>query len=832
MTRASLQRLVRVASRRCGPAGNLNTRQRQIFARQLSTENPSNASIDGVNHHANEESAAKSKLNLSSELDADRAASGTNLEENTTASHEESIVGADASLESHGEESQERETPSTENENVEKTYSSQVLDSMGETNTEEGLTNVKTETQSNTISSLGSDDDAMHALYSELRYVNRNFGMYQLYQRYQEAANMHSVFSAEIYNLVIPVMARLKFLTDVKRSLGAAHENGIKLFTDHYNAILYAYMKKGYVNDIRDLIDFMWSAGEEQRPDAYSYNKLIGALFYRRNVQDAFTVLEEMKEKGIVPALSTYLTLIFGCVKASEARRAYEVFQTLEKSGAEIPAASIAHLLVACAQDRDIEAVSDLLDKFENAFPRYRTTVEKLIERESSNYASKSFYATSDFNTPWEESRLRLEMSAFDPVLQTAYDASNDAVANRAWKLLQEAYSSEEIPVRLWYKAVGANGRAGNFDQAFQLISEYEETYGSRMKLNELMESVVEPLAKNLGEVDKLYYGFRDSMESGTALQSSDESSNAAAEASSLDSQENDEDGLDKPSPEVNEVAVTNPSAVEERVNKTPKASLTALNCLVAACARAKDVDRTFQTFDDIVNVFGITRDTDSYNALLFALLGRSHESSVQKVVDDMENSNVELDEETIRLIIQSKITIGRSLQGIGWVRYAQDHKIPVSIRAYQNLLASFVKFPEVPTQRIEEVLTLGLQEGHLLTAMLSKLRHKDKELIWSIRREMDERSSETPRGSDVHGSGATLPLASDNSGVEPEKPEEVTHDDVAHEASVQVQDEETTDAGDAPSDEMRATEFSSDASRSSGVDGTGVDGAGVNGAL
>lgn len=79
----------------------------------------------------------------------------------------------------------------------------------------------------------------------------------------------------------------------------------------------------------------VWSSEEGYVPDAFTFNSLMDGLCKGGRIQDAFTLLEDMKRAGCAPDVAVYNTLIDGLRKANKVEEAGQLLQEMQSSGCE-----------------------------------------------------------------------------------------------------------------------------------------------------------------------------------------------------------------------------------------------------------------------------------------------------------------------------------------------------------------------------------------------------------------------------------------------------------------------------------------------------------------
>ncbi|KAL7132711.1 hypothetical protein ABFS83_12G092400 [Erythranthe nasuta] len=88
-----------------------------------------------------------------------------------------------------------------------------------------------------------------------------------------------------------------------------------------------------------------------------------------------------------------------------------------------------------------------------------------------------------------------------------------------------------------------------------------------------------------------------------------------------------------------------------------PYKSIAALNCIILGCANIWDLDRAYQTFNDINTTFGLTPNIHSYNALICAFGKLSKRDEAVKVFEHCIGLGVKPNMTTYSLLIDAHLT-------------------------------------------------------------------------------------------------------------------------------------------------------------------------------
>ena len=82
------------------------------------------------------------------------------------------------------------------------------------------------------------------------------------------------------------------------------------------------------------------------------------------------------------------------------------------------------------------------------------------------------------------------------------------------------------------------------------------------------------------------------------------------------------------------------------------------LNAIIAACARARDMERAFQTFEVIEPTFGVQLTTGAFNGLIAACLATRSEPAVANLVEEMRTKGIEHDDATRMLLLEAALAL------------------------------------------------------------------------------------------------------------------------------------------------------------------------------
>eukprot|EP00171_Calliarthron_tuberculosum_P016845 IDg16845t1 len=255
--------------------------------------------------------------------------------------------------------------------------------------------------------------------------------------------------------LMLPVMARNAWFETVKDTLQVADQRDIPLNTLLYNCALFAMTRTGDLKGMHATFERM-RVGDSvsTRPNATSYNLLIAAHFYQGSIDEAFAVLQQMKAANIYPTIATYQTLVSGCLRRRDYRRAYQTLVAIEQQGMNVSAMTVAQVLHFAAHDDNYDQILRLLSKLDTLMPLYSNDIDRISAKRSSY--SQKIVRTSEHYRESVRGAPRLELSTMSSIMHSAFRGGRPDVAIRAWGLLSDSYPDYKHPADHWYSMIGA----------------------------------------------------------------------------------------------------------------------------------------------------------------------------------------------------------------------------------------------------------------------------------------------------------------------------------------------------------------------------------------
>eukprot|EP00178_Gracilaria_changii_P012310 TRINITY_DN348_c0_g1_i1.p1 TRINITY_DN348_c0_g1~~TRINITY_DN348_c0_g1_i1.p1 ORF type:complete len:797 (+),score=125.66 TRINITY_DN348_c0_g1_i1:191-2581(+) len=579
-----------------------------------------------------------------------------------------------------------------------------------------------------------------------------------------------SQIDKEVMALMLPVLGRSGWAPSSLDTLSLAIERGYDLGAGLFNCGLHAVSRSGETKRMREIIAAMWTLSKESHPNATTFNYLIGAYMYRGYVDDAFNVLNEMKDHLIYPTFATYHALITGCLRRRDSQRAFSTLMAVEKQRFDISAMTLAQVLVSASNNDDFDNVRQLLTKFESALPRYAAEVHRIAEARNIYRLDKNTRTTKE-----ERSALRgmpkLEIGALSAVLHCAFRGGLADVALKAWQIMENQYPEFQPPPSLWYCLIGSLSGSGDLSTSLDVVGVMREK-GVPCSLRDLDMAIVRPLAADIRNVDAQYYRLVDRVEgtehgverhgegldesiklaqeepdaleaSDTALTESDTVDVVEGEAAEQDQSEHalqmeiaEQSGHD-PGMEATESVQAVPEGTELdeasrefiRTRLTPATvGIDELNCVLSACSAAQDLERAFQTYDEIGSRFNTERNIDTFNALLEGCVQTRHIRGGMRVLQEMETQGFILSGQTMHLAVRLMIRAGRTDTTLSMIEEAHRKGHEVLPSTYQMLVRHFLRSDNV--KGAKKVMELGHEAGLSERALTGRLGYDSFDLL------------------------------------------------------------------------------------------------------
>lgn len=565
-----------------------------------------------------------------------------------------------------------------------------------------------------------------------------------------------SLLSSESVRLMLPLLARSGWFKSCQAALEKASSLGIKMSTATYNCALFSMTRTGDIEAIERTITSMLET--RSPPNATSYNLLIASHFYAGTVDDAFAVLQTMKAADIYPSIATYHTLVSGCLRRKDHRRAYHTLMAIEQQGLTMSAMTVAQVLFAVANDDNFDQMAHLLGKLSESMPAYSADIDRVS-------AKRSMYAGAHTKTTHHHREAvrgapRLELAAISAIMHSAARGGRPDIAVRAWHIVTEMYPELKHSSDHWYALIGALAGAGDFAAAFDAVG-HMRAAGREPDVRSLTVALIRPLAADVHKIDEMYFRMVERLEAAqsgvTSPGAAETDEQAVEDAAAQGATEevplvetveaevdpatagSNEAALDAEAEDVSEHVVElsnedgddagdSPSARGEprlciTAYDVPWASLppapvgiTEFNCVIAACAYAGDLDRAFQTYDEACGRFALARDAHTLNALLEGCVQTRHLRGGARILEEARADGFAHETDTLKLAVRLLIRGRKGGEALEMLREARAAGTYVAPRTFQMLARQMARVGDM--EAAEQVVELAVEAGFRASAV------------------------------------------------------------------------------------------------------------------
>lgn len=579
-----------------------------------------------------------------------------------------------------------------------------------------------------------------------------------------------------VLKIMLPVLGRHGWAPAALDAVNLSLDREYNLSSGFYNCALHALARSGAHDTMQSIIQRMWTLPLESRPNATSYNYLIGSYMYRGTIDQAFDVLHEMKKHMIYPTFATYHALITGCLRSNDPRRAYSTLTAVERQRFDVGAMTIAQVLVSCAENDLVDETVHLFPRLEEALPLYSQEVHRIAEKRNA-YRMQFKERT----TPEERAAVRgvskLEIGALSTLLHSAFRNCRADLAIAAWSSLRKNYPGFTVPPSLWYCLIGALAGSSQFDKAFDALGMMRES-GQAPRLRDLEAALIKPLSLDVSTIDEQYFKLCDKvtktrsmdLTESTNVNRSDSPREGSSEAASVEIGETfNGDGREP---------LSNGSSSEESLRDVldgknvwlglspevgsmqPKTvGIEELNCIIAACSAAGDLHRAFQTYDEVEKTFGLKRNVDTFNALLEGCIQVKHVRGGLRILSEMEKMGHMLTGDTVNLVVRLFTRGGRSAECVDLLKRVRSEGGEIPLQSLLLLIRYYVRGNSL--EKAVEVYQMGIEDGYSDRLLKGRLDPDGARNLQAALGENDE-SSAQPESDDGGEAEISEELSSD----------------------------------------------------------------------
>ncbi|KAJ4961761.1 hypothetical protein NE237_021671 [Protea cynaroides] len=355
-----------------------------------------------------------------------------------------------------------------------------------------------------------------------------------------------------------------------------------------YNHYLRANLMNGAsAGELLDLVAQMEDYGIT--PNTASFNLVLKAMYQARETEAAEKLIERMLQTGkeSLPDDESYDLVIGMLFLMNQIDAALRYLDLTLKSGYMVSMRVFSECVKSCVNAGRLDALVSIIERCKKMDQNKALCPSWYLSNYIADVAlqeddSKLAFYALEFLAKWiargETTRppvlLSVDEGLVVSTLGTASRTYNATLVDASWAILRRSLRQKRAPNSESYLGkLYAYSSLGNLQRAFSTLHEFESAYGSSSEAEDLfcpftsLNPLVVACCKNGFEtLDTVYFQLEN---------------------------------LSRADP--------------------PFKSVAALNSIILGCANIWDLDRAYQTFEAIGNVFSLTPNIHSYNALMCA---------------------------------------------------------------------------------------------------------------------------------------------------------------------------------------------------------------------
>ncbi|KAI7897724.1 uncharacterized protein BX663DRAFT_481323 [Cokeromyces recurvatus] len=367
--------------------------------------------------------------------------------------------------------------------------------------------------------------------------------------------------------------------------------------------------------------------------DHNTYNALMAALSMNKEFQRAEREFKKMLDDGLEPNIDSYNIFLEAYAKTGRLKKLLELKEEIIEHNIQLTYNSYHYILKGLCNANEIEAALDLFDqmkekKMEPNLAIYATLIQGCAQVLDSK-------ATFDLLTEAEKLDLAVESQPkiYINVLRLATQCDDEKLVNYCWnKVIQHFIRLDEGSLLEVLRVASKKGDTQLATDVIRQLSTNGYTYKEHY-FTPLMEAFIvkKDLKSAFNVLDIMRAsGIAPSMRATLPIRQQ------------LQGNVNDID--------------TAYYILEEIRRQKKTVDITAFNVVVAACADAKDIERTVATYREAKRL-GVTPDVDTYNAVLEACITTHMKSMGLVVIGEMKKADIKPNLETYSNMIRLACT-------------------------------------------------------------------------------------------------------------------------------------------------------------------------------
>ncbi|KAI8058706.1 uncharacterized protein B0P05DRAFT_559523 [Gilbertella persicaria] len=373
---------------------------------------------------------------------------------------------------------------------------------------------------------------------------------------------------------------------------------------------------KKNLNDVLKIVDEI--KAQNLQFNQLTYSAILTAYSRARDRKSVLNTLNEMKENGMTPLLDSYNITLEAFANAGDIKTLESLKQEIKEKGLELTATSYQHLLKGLCNARKLNHALNVLEEMKTAgiqpsLKCYSIIITACLQLSKAKVAFDMLKQAEEAGFP-VESEPRIYMD----VMRVGADEDEIDVIKYCWDKAIGTYSLRPDEGTL-LNVLRVAGKVGDTKLATDIIRQlstsgypYKEHY-----FTPLMEAFIAKndlkSAFNVLDIMRLS-GIPPTMRATLPIRSK------------LDK---DVEAIDKAY-----------YLLEEMKKENKTIDISAFNTVIAACADAKDLNRTIATYREASNL-GVVPNIDTYNCVLDACIHTRMKGMGHIVIEEMKKAEI-----------------------------------------------------------------------------------------------------------------------------------------------------------------------------------------------
>ncbi|GAN01885.1 conserved hypothetical protein [Mucor ambiguus] len=368
--------------------------------------------------------------------------------------------------------------------------------------------------------------------------------------------------------------------------------------------------------------------------DQTTYYAILTAYAHNRDQEGMMRTLKEMKQSGLIPSVDNYNLALEALANVGHVRQQSVLKEEMKQNGVPLTTSSYFHLLRGMCKQDELEFALDTLEEMKSMNVQanlscYATIISASLRLSDATTAFNVLKEAESAGLP-VQSQPRLYLDA----MRVGANSDSEEIVNYCWDKAIGTYSMRPDEGTL-LNVLRVAAKTGNTKLATDTIRQlstsgypYKEHY-----FTPLMEAFIVK-----GDLKSAFNVLDIMRVSGV-------SPTLRATLPIRKQLDKDVDAIDKAYYILEEL---------KKENKT--VDISAFNVVVAACADAKDIERTIATYRE-AQALGVKPNVDTYNLVLEACIHTRMKGMGNVVVDEMKKAEITPNLETYAKMMELSCT-------------------------------------------------------------------------------------------------------------------------------------------------------------------------------